>query len=118
MIHFLCPKCDSLLSASPRKMGRLCTCPKCRNTLQVPALPLESDVERVPGSSWKKVLVGVRIGAWIGCLGLVGAVAWPYVETFQLGEMASIESWSAAGPCVLLLGGYIVARAVDSLAKW
>lgn len=124
MIRFLCPRCDSSLSAPHRKVGAVCSCPKCRMPLQVPGTPDQADTET--GSSvdvfgrdrGRGVLIALRWVAWAACVAWVGALAWPYLNSIHWEEFPSLESWSVAGACPLMLGGYVLACAIDRLSRW
>jgi hypothetical protein len=124
MIQFICPRCDSTLSASSRKGGSVCACPKCKYRLQVPPAPngvleLDTDVEPVPVTNWaKKARFCLRLVAWAGCLSLVALIARPYLGFFNFEEAPATDLAAAGGPIVLLVGAYIAARAVDSLTHW
>jgi DNA-directed RNA polymerase subunit RPC12/RpoP len=121
MIQFVCPRCDSTLSASSRKVGTVCSCPKCHHRLQVPtglngADQFDADVEPVARASvWKTVLFGLRLVAWAGCLTLVAFLVRPYLGPLGFDEASAPDGPAATGSAVLLVGAYITARAVDSL---
>jgi hypothetical protein len=123
MIQFLCPTCDSTLSVAPRKSGTYCNCPKCRQRLQVPTIPgasKTSDNTRFPKKPrlfWRKVVSGLRIGAWAAAVAWVGVVAWSSLSAADLSDIAGWQAWIASAPATQLLGVYIVARAIDSVSR-
>jgi hypothetical protein len=124
MIQFLCPTCDSTLSVAPRKSGTFCNCPKCRQRLQVPTVPRSSTASgdtRIPTRqsrpALRKVLTGLRFGAWAAAVAWVGVVAWSSLSAADLSDLSGWQAWLASAPTAQLFGAYIVARAIDSVSR-
>src|SRR5262245_12775829 len=78
MIRFLCPRCDTSLTASHRKGGAVCSCPKCRQPLQVPSAPERMDAETGSGvdvlgkDGRLKAAMALRWTVWAACIAWVG----------------------------------------------
>jgi hypothetical protein len=127
MIRFFCPRCETSLSASSRKVGSVSSCPRCRQRLQVPSVPAVApeaeepspDVELAEagqGGFLRLAAYGLRCVVWLGCVAGAAYLAWPYLPLSESADLAG-TTLSGAGPLVLMGGAYIMARAVDSLAQ-